>query len=993
MRFYFIILLSLIIFSCKKKDIPTVLTPELTSALASMEVMEGFKIELFAAEPLIADPVAMEIDEGGNVYVVEMHGYPLDLGRSGIIKKLVDTNGDGQPDNYEIFADSLLLPTGIMRWKKGFIVTDAPDVLYLEDTDNDGKADVKETLITGFALSNPQHNLNSPSFGIDNWIYLGHESAITPFVHKEEFGDKGTNVKYNSDHSSSGLGINANGRMVRFKPDSHEMETLSGETQFGHTTDPWGHRIYTSNAHHLFHEALAAQYIEHNPHLLVPEATQNIPDHGDAAKIFPITENPNHQLLTDVGVITSSCGVTWYKGGIFGEPFDKVTFIAEPVHNLVHADIIVENGASFTAKRLLEGKDFLASKDPWSRPVNFYVGPDGALYVIDYYRQIIEHPEWMSEEVNQSGALYNGTDKGRIYRISPSQDNNSSQWMGKLTLGDISEKELVEMLDHPNDWYRRTAQRLLFHTNQSFPRKELEKLLTTAKHAEAKVPAMWLLHDKGYLSTASLIQLLHDATAGVRENALKVAEVNIRLGKLLTPELKESIFTLSNDTSPKVRYQLLCTTSFIEESDEIRNKILAKDHKDSWVAIASIAASAGKEEALLDYAIQSFSKHPSKAKSVFFANLGATIANTGNKNGLDKLIHYPQHEWWKEAALSGVSKLWQYKSPTISLTESDKLALLNMVNEEIQPSLGNTALQILASCGFPKDNATTNSIIKAEKILTNQKVDTLIRANAITLLSIYEPNKYKNQLLNIVEKEQATYLKIAALQALQKSPDETVSLSVINLFSGFNSKVKNEAIKLLISSTKFITLFLKAVENNQINKNELGWRHTVSLLNYYDEDIRNYARELFAVNEDRKAVLQEYLPAIDIIGNAQKGKVVFEQFCKSCHLAEGIEGIDFGPNLTTLKSRNPHSIITEIIHPNNSIADQYELWEVALKNGNKLSGIIEQDTPQQLVLKQMNGEKLVLQKENISKKTQSPYSAMPNGLENGINVDDMADLV
>jgi putative membrane-bound dehydrogenase-like protein len=173
-----------------KKSEPK-LSHELRKALDDFDIADGFSIELVVAEPLISDPVAMEIDEEGRMYVVEMHGYPLDLAGFGKIKMLSDTDGDGYPDKSTVFADKLILPTGIMRWKKGFLVTDTPDVLYLEDTNGDGKADIRKTILTGFAHSNPQHNLNTPILGLDNWIYLGHQYSVTPTVCKKQFSDKG----------------------------------------------------------------------------------------------------------------------------------------------------------------------------------------------------------------------------------------------------------------------------------------------------------------------------------------------------------------------------------------------------------------------------------------------------------------------------------------------------------------------------------------------------------------------------------------------------------------------------------------------------------------------------------------------------------------------------------------------------------------------------------------------------------------------------------
>jgi len=379
--------LILLFFSCQHDKPQAGLSPQ--DALKTFTLAEGFTIELVASEPMIADPVAMDVDEHGNIYVAEMHGYPLDTHGSGVIKQLTDTNGDGFPDKSTVYADSLVLPMGVMCWKKGIIVVDSPDVLYLEDTDHDGEADHKQILLTGFARSNPQHNANTPVFGLDNWIYIAHQGEVTPKVYIKEFGDVGSTLRFPEFPNAPTLPQNANGRSIRFKLEAKEIEMLSGESQYGQAFDPWGHLLGTSNANHLFHEVIAARYLQRNPNLRLASSIQMLPDHGDACEVFPTTLNPQHQLLTDVGVVTSSCGVTWYQGGLFSKPFDAITFIAEPVHNLVHADKLVDKGATFTAGRVYHRKEFLTSTDAWCRPVNFYTGPDGALYIIDYYRQII----------------------------------------------------------------------------------------------------------------------------------------------------------------------------------------------------------------------------------------------------------------------------------------------------------------------------------------------------------------------------------------------------------------------------------------------------------------------------------------------------------------------------------------------------------------------------------------------------------------------------
>ena len=228
-----------ILSSCDSKSALEKKSPA-EEALSSFEIADDFKIELIASEPLIGDPVDMEIDEYGRLYVVEMPGYPLDKSGSGKIKLLADTDGDGKMDKSTTFAENLILPNSVMRWKKGLLVTDAPHVLYFEDTNDDGKSDIRDTLLTGFALSNPQHNLNSPLLGLDNWIYLAHEGAVSTETYQREFGDPGQEIYFPDHPKAPRLSKNANGRAVRFRPDNQQLELLSSHTQFGHTFDRVG---------------------------------------------------------------------------------------------------------------------------------------------------------------------------------------------------------------------------------------------------------------------------------------------------------------------------------------------------------------------------------------------------------------------------------------------------------------------------------------------------------------------------------------------------------------------------------------------------------------------------------------------------------------------------------------------------------------------------------------------------------------------------------
>src|SRR6476661_6074609 len=229
-------------------------------ALKTFKIAAGYKIEPFVSEPDVVSPVAMEFDENGNLYVVEDRGYPLNVkGKVGRVKLLRDTNGDGKPDKTTVFADNLVMPTGVMRWKKGILVTDPPDLIYLEDTNGDGKSDVRRVVLTGFPFSNPQHTANNPVYGLDNWIYIAHEGPATAIIFKDEFGDRGSSIRFADRQGVPPL--KEPSRSIRFRPDTGQLEALSVPSQFGHSFDDWGRHFLVSNSNHIRQDALAARYL------------------------------------------------------------------------------------------------------------------------------------------------------------------------------------------------------------------------------------------------------------------------------------------------------------------------------------------------------------------------------------------------------------------------------------------------------------------------------------------------------------------------------------------------------------------------------------------------------------------------------------------------------------------------------------------------------------------------------------------------------------
>jgi putative membrane-bound dehydrogenase-like protein len=990
------VLLLVISGGVRTKPVTHEVPPE--KALSTFQLPEGFTIEMVASEPLLSDPVAMEIDEYGRMYVVEMHGYPLDKSGTGKVRLLIDKDGDGKMDQTTVFAEGLVLPTGIMRWKKGIIVTDPPNVLYLEDSNGDGKSDVRDTLLTGFAMSNPQHNFNNPLLGIDNWIYLGHEPAVTAKVFQEEFGDRGGEVFYPKQKDSKRLPQNALGRGVRFNPGKKDLEILSSYTQFGHTFDTWGHYLLVSNANPGYHEVIASRYLNRNPHLLVANVTQTIADHS--SEVFPITKNPLHQLLTDVGVFTSACGITSYQGGLFPSPFEAVTFVAEPVSNIVHADIVRDKGASFTAGRVYKDKEFLASTDSWFRPVNMYTGPDGALYVVDYYRQIIEHPEWMADDVIKSGALYNGVDKGRIYRITPKGTGKAS-WTKGLKLGDAPDDELVKHLADPNLWWRKNAQRLLLDRNAIGMVPALSQMVASPASAVGSLHALWTLEGLGKLNSQHLLSALNNKEAGVRENAIKLAEPFLNS----SPELVDRLLQLSTDQSEKVRFQLLCTLGFVTtpKAAQVRQDILFRDLNDPWVQVAALSATQAGDGHLMDAVLKKY-KPGVSAYASLVERLSTMTGASGDTIAIRKLIKMAltmtsaqgsasSHAGWRPAVLQGLAQSLKKPSDPAALTDIKNLLLQAALNNPSAP-LRESSLKLLRITGLPQTAEAKLAMQRSAKLAGNPTAAADRRTDAIQFLALDNPAKYEQILKKLIVPHEPKAIQLTALRTLGSIPDETVSHFLLEHWASLTPDLRDVAINTFMASDQRIKLLLDGLESGKIKQETIGWPRSVGLMAQANEALRNRSRALLTQKDEaRGAVIQKYNEALALTGNAATGKLVYKKNCAACHQIGGAEGVAFGPDLGTIRNRRPESIIGDILDPNLSIADGYDIWIIELKSGESVQGLISTETPTAITVSNYGGQKTVIARKEIKSLKALGMSSMPAGLEAGIDQQAMADLL
>ena len=407
----------------KMSMIPSSAALEPAAARQAFELAEGIEIELVASEPMVISPVAMAFDDRGRLFVVEMPGFPLGNrpGQKPVdrVVMLEDTNRDGRMDKRTVYADGLAFPMGVLPWQDGVIVTCAPDILFLRDTDNDGRADQRRVLFTGFSVENTQAlRINCPTLGPDGWIYIAS-------------GLSGGTIATPEHPERPALKMAAD---VRFDPETLVIENVVGRTQYGMSFDEAGRRFLCYNRMPVQHVVLAAKWLQRNPNLTFTETVQDCSERtmrnifragsGDGVKLFPISHNFVN-VDSHAGSVTAACAVTIWRGGALPRAYQGAAFSCEPTANLVHVDRLLPTGATFAAEPMFEQREFLASRDDWFRPVFLTAGPDGALYIADMYRKIIEHIDYLPEEIRKYADVNAGRDRGRIWRVFARQELRS----------------------------------------------------------------------------------------------------------------------------------------------------------------------------------------------------------------------------------------------------------------------------------------------------------------------------------------------------------------------------------------------------------------------------------------------------------------------------------------------------------------------------------------------------------------------------------------
>lgn len=654
-----VLIITLLCSSGYAQRYPKGLSPE--ESMKQFQLREEFGIEPFTSEPHVLAPVDMVFDGQGNIYVVEMGDYPYDAqpgNFKGRIRLLRDTNNDGKIDESHVFADNLPSATSVMPWKGGLIVTAAPDILYLKDTNGDFKADSREVLFTGFFAKNSEAQITSLRLGVDNWIYANNS------------GQAG---KVTSKLKTGGPEVNMAGGDFRFRLDRGQYENESGTGQFGLGLNDVGHRFISQNTIHLRQVVIPHRYIRRHNYMPSYRAEHNISDHD--LIMFQKSQTPYwRQERTDrrqkkydsLGTgakeyardhFTGASGGTFFGGDGFPEGYYGSIFTGEVAGNLVHRDVIttVPGSPVYLGARDAKEKDreFLASTDTWFRPANFTTGPDGYLYVIDMYAQHIETPVSIPSDLTAEMDYSTNLKYGRIWRIFPK--NGAKRPVQIPNLLTKSSAELIDLLSHPNQWWRQTAQRILLEREDKATIPVLKKNVKEGKSALGRLHSLYALDALNALEAEQVKLALSDADARVREHAVILAE--------RYPQYLSNVVTLVNDSSPHVAFQAALSLGQFTGKDALAGlaEVAEKYNNDAFFRTSVLSSEIGSSPELAALLLKrgTFFKEASPSKISFLEDFAYIAGARNGKNdisGLLDVVSSSSEKKWQIAALNGLAR-------------------------------------------------------------------------------------------------------------------------------------------------------------------------------------------------------------------------------------------------------------------------------------------------------------------------------------------------
>jgi putative membrane-bound dehydrogenase-like protein len=960
------------------KELPRYPAVEAKDALTTWKVKPGFRLQLAAHEPQVRDPIAICFDERGRMFVCEMIDYSErrdEIPHLGRVSVLEDKDGDGYYETSRVFADNLPWPTGLLWATGGLYVLATPDLWRFEDRTGKGVADHREKVFTGFGtglkIINVQGMANSLQWGPDQRVHLlaggGNRGKVSCLLRPEL------------------PALELGGNDFWFDPLTHAFGLEAGGAQYGMSFDDFGRKFGCSNSDHLQYWVHDRAGPSPNPHLPLPAPRRSIAKDGPAAEVFRLSPDEPWRIVRTrwrvsgavpgavegggrvSGYFTGATGTTIYRGDAYGPAFRNNSFTGDAGGQLIHRKVITPaaDGVSLSGERPADerGFEFAASRDTWVRVVNFANAPDGCLHVCDMYREVIEHPWSIPDEIKQHLDLNNGNDRGRIYRLVP----DDKDWVRRpsVDLAKASASQLVETLSHPNGWHRDTASRLLYERRDDAAQPQLSSLLQTAPNPLARLHALNLLAATKQLPEPLMVSALGDADAAVRERAVFLAGDFYR-ERRLSPGAVTALTRHAGSDDARLRFQTALTLARVTPADDVTDLSAAlvtlarRDHAHEWIAPAILSA------------------HP----TVLSIRLLPALAD----------------ETFAAPAEAFLSQLILVRA--ISQPADDRPAQLELVLRlGARPAHLSALAKGLARAGTSLEKADASGKLarlfaEAATIVDDPTQPSSRRIEGLALLNAAPLKLSRPVLTACLSADRPADLQAAALTQWGATADPGFSPSVIARWKDLDASVRGKALTQLLQRPDRVKPLLDAVAAKQLPASAFDAGQVQSLLKHKDAQVAALARTALAVviPPSREVVTAKYAASVDLAGDAARGLAVYQRACMICHRAGG-QGMEVGPDLLTVKNKGRPALLTAILEPNKEIAAQYMSFLVQTRAGESYLGVIAEDTATQLTLRMPGGVSKTILRADVTGSSSDGRSLMPEGLEGGLTTQDMADLL
>lgn len=1001
-------------------DAPQPLSP--SESAAKIQLPEGFRIELVASEPLIREPSCLAFDERNRIFVCELHGYNIEghldvteLNKTGVLDKqvrrirwelrggkiaeeaarrqfgvvklLTDSDGDGVMDKATVWADDLPPCYGVLPAREGVIVLCAPHILYLADRDGDGRPEIRETLFTGFRTRVLERGINNPRWGLDNWIYIGG-------------GGTGGTIQGPGLAQSVELGNTD----FRIKADGSAIEPVTGRVgTFGLTINDAGDRFPSTGGRPATYALpLPHRYLTRNPYVATPETTYSAATYNRGFRIsqphpWRVKRQQDPAWVkfygareTNSNFFSGGCSNEFYGDRLFPAAYRGNLFYCEPSLNIVHRCILQRSGAGYQGQRAAneQESEFLASTDQWFRPMNLRVGPEGALYIVDMYREIIEDYSAIPRFLQQQYGLDRGSQHGRIWRLVPTGPRPRA-W---VDFSQLNGDQLAHATADASLWRRLTAQRLLVERQDTSVAPLLAQQLRADVSPQACLHALYTLAGLGQLTSADVRVALQHAHYTVRLHALRLAEHWLDKDA----QLVAGIHNMRHDTDPAVRLQLAMTMGAASPRESLDTLVtLAQKHgEERWMEAAILSSASDRSGGLLMRLLQS--SLPSPGTRRLLEPLAVTIAARRDGPAMSRTLALltTRASTSQALVLAGFVKgITRGKQP-VPRTKDGWASLTRLLTSQVD-KVRESATQLASH--LPLANPAQLKAIFAEAtgraLDDNSPLDQ--RRQAIHVMASASFDQLAPLAEHLLAIRQPLELQRAAMTALGASNDDRVAALLLEKWPGFTPELRNVALRTIFARSNRLAALLNAIEQEVVRGTELTAIERDLLLTHPDKQLNARAQRLL-VNATATAELQRridtYQRALQNPRNVERGEQLFTKHCLSCHQLKDA-GHAVGPRLGSTINRPDETILLDLLDPSGRIEPEYRSYTAITEDGRSFTGILASESPTSITLQKEKNATETLLRRDLEFLRASAVSLMPANLHEQLGPQDVADLI